>query len=224
MCEGGKLVKKAKEEVPQPFVIGCGGDPCSCSFLGDSWAFWSPEDHKVCHLGFISRGLHGTSRDPSIDKYISTLCRMPLVWQSYLWWKCCQGGRASTIFLHCINNRNNFCIKSTTGQINLYWINHRTFTGGGLRQNAPAEGWLQWEGLGGQWSQTRDIGDLENHRRSNFVIFSLKNIGVLLEKYTAALIDIYSQMIGQVFRFMTSGITGSGRGRGRKSHASNMVG
>ena len=26
VCEGGKLIKKAKEEVPQPFVIGCGGE------------------------------------------------------------------------------------------------------------------------------------------------------------------------------------------------------
>ena len=45
MCEGGKLVKKAKEEVPQPFIIGCGGDPCCCSFLGDSWGpFGMPFD------------------------------------------------------------------------------------------------------------------------------------------------------------------------------------
>ena len=29
VCEGGKLVKKAKEEVPQPFVIGCGGGQCT---------------------------------------------------------------------------------------------------------------------------------------------------------------------------------------------------
>merc|ERR1712228_207958 len=25
VCEGGKLIKKAKDEVPQPLIIGCGG-------------------------------------------------------------------------------------------------------------------------------------------------------------------------------------------------------
>ena len=96
-----------------------------------------------------------------------------------------------------------------------HWTINRTFTDGGSRPNAPVEGWPQWGGLGGRWSQTRDIGDLESHRRSNFVLFSLKNIGVL--EYTAALIDIYSQMVAQVFRYLWQVV--SQEVGGRPSHA-----
>ena len=198
MCEGGKLVKKAKEEVPQPFVIGCGGDPCSCSsLLAQHSTTYSTHHSSTSIWGYSIPWpfmLPSPRTDP--DKYIWTLCRMPLVWQSSLWWKCCQGGRASTKFFH--------------------WTINRTFTDGGSRPNAPVEGWPQWGGLGGRWSQTRDIGDLESHRRSNFVLFSLTNIGVS-EKYTAALMwHLFTDGCTSIQIFMTSGITGSGR---RPSHA-----
>merc|ERR1712037_163101 len=46
VCEGGKLVKKAKEEVPQPFVIGCGGClwygrvVCDGNVVKDLYRWW----------------------------------------------------------------------------------------------------------------------------------------------------------------------------------------
>merc|ERR1712200_49445 len=46
VCEGGKLIKKAKEEVPQPFVIGCGGClwygrvVCDGNVVKDLYRWW----------------------------------------------------------------------------------------------------------------------------------------------------------------------------------------
>ena len=115
MCEGGKLVKKAKEEVPQPFVIGCGGDPCCCSSLLTQQSTTYSTHHSSTSIWGYSIPwpfmLPSPRTDP--DKYIWTLCRMPLVWQSSLWWKCCQGGRASTK----LTQKNHFCIDSTTGPL-----------------------------------------------------------------------------------------------------------
>ena len=81
------------------------------------------------------------------------------------------------------------CIESTTGPLPVVVRDQM------LRWKDDPSG----EVLGGG-GRRQEISQTLKVTRSNFVLFSLKNIGVL--EYTATLIDIYSQMVAQVFRYL----------------------
>ena len=112
--------------------------------------------------------------------------RMLVVRQSDLWWKCCEGGRNTSSIISSLRREFRNFPQS---------ILHRTCTAGGSRPNVLVEKWLQWGGLGEQWWRTRDFGNQDHDWKfKTFNIWASQR-----EIYTIILIDIYSQMVGEVF-------------------------